>query len=136
MPSRKRSLSKAALVWGIVGMATLFVIGTLALVRHLDRTRIVAYADAPDGSAFCVVQRCNWSFEFFTTGCYYRKPGGRWYWFYYDHEDTYWGRGRTEIVTFWLTIEPSRSRSEGFEMSQTPRDNASAPARAERSEAV
>jgi hypothetical protein len=37
--------------------------------------------------------------EFFTTSCYYRKPGRRWGWFYYDHEDWYWGHGRTEVDT-------------------------------------
>src|SRR5688500_6286331 len=55
--------------------------------------RIVASAVAPDGTELRVVQTCNWS----TTEVYYRKPGGRWGWFYYDHEDGYRDSGKAEV---------------------------------------
>jgi len=81
----------------LIVIAIAVVVMGVLLVRHIDGPRVVARAVAPDGTEFCVVQKCNWEFEFFTTSCFYRKPGGRWGWFYYDHEDWYWGRGRTEI---------------------------------------
>ena len=61
--------------------------------------RVVASAVAPDGTELRVVQTCNWSGEPFTTSVYYRRPGGKWGWFYYDHEDGYWGRGSAEVDT-------------------------------------
>jgi hypothetical protein len=81
----------------LIIIAVLVIVAGVLFVRHIDGPRVVARAVAPDGTEFCVVQKCNWDLEFFTTSCFYRKPGGRWGWFYYDHEDWYWGRGRTEI---------------------------------------
>ncbi len=60
--------------------------------------RVVARAVAPDGTELCVVQEANHDItEPFTTSVVYRKPGGDWGWFYYDHQDTYWGYGMTKI---------------------------------------
>src|SRR5687767_13790061 len=73
------------------------VAGIALAFRHLNRPRIVAHAVAPDGSEFCVVQRCNWSGEPFTTSCFSKTPDGRWGWYYYDHEDWYWAFGRAEV---------------------------------------
>jgi hypothetical protein len=70
---------------------------TVFFIRHINGPRVVARVVASDGTEFCVVQKCNWDFEFFTTSCFYRKPGGPWGWFYYDHEDWYWRRARTEL---------------------------------------
>jgi hypothetical protein len=80
-------------------IGVVLVIVAILFVRHIDGPRILARAVAPDGTEFCVVQTCNWDLEFFTTSCYYRKPGGQWGWFYYDHQDWYWGRGRAEVDT-------------------------------------
>lgn len=80
-----------------VGIAVLLVAAAGLFIWHINGPRVVARAVAPDGTEFCIVQTCNWNLEFFTTSCYYRKPGGRWGWFYYDHEDWYWGRGRAEV---------------------------------------
>jgi hypothetical protein len=79
------------------GIALFLVVTGVFFIRHINGPRVVARAVAPDGTEFCVVQTCNWNGEPFTTSCYYRKPGGNWGWFYYDHEDWYWGRGRTEV---------------------------------------
>jgi hypothetical protein len=80
------------------GAGVLLVAAAVIFVRHIDRPRVVARTVAPDGTEFCVVQTCSWDFDLFTTSCYYRKPGhDRWGWFYYNHEDWYWGRGRAEI---------------------------------------
>jgi hypothetical protein len=60
--------------------------------------RVVARAVTPDGTELCVVQEANPVFtEPFTTSVVYRKPGGTWGWFYYDHQDIFWRHGQTEI---------------------------------------
>lgn len=66
-------------------------------IRHISHPRIITSAVAPDGTEFCVVQKCNWDFELFNTSCYYRKPGGPWGWLYFDHQDNYWDTGRAVI---------------------------------------
>ena len=101
---RRRSVIVAAVLLAFVVMAYL-------VIRHIDSPRLVAYAKASDGTEFCVVQKCNWDLEFFTTCCYYRKPGGRWGWFYFDHEDWYWGRGRPEVDTIAKQIRIYRGTS-------------------------
>lgn len=68
-----------------------------AFVEHIRPPRVVARAFAPDGTELRVVQTCNWSAEPFTTAVYYRRSGGAWGWFYYDHQDLYWHRGRAEV---------------------------------------
>src|SRR5687767_5172878 len=78
-----------------IGIA--FLVLSAVFIRHINRPRVVARAIAPDGTEFCVVQTCNWDLEFFTTSCYYRKPGGQWGWFYYDHEDWYWRKGHADV---------------------------------------
>jgi len=82
-----------------VSTAILLVAAAALFILYINGPRVVARAVAPDGTEFCVVQTCNWDLEFFTTSCYYRKPAGQWGWFYYDHEDWYWGRGRTDVDT-------------------------------------
>jgi len=80
------------------------------VARHINGPRLVAYAKAPDGTEFCIVQKCNWDLEFFTTSCYYRKPGGPWGWYYFDHEDWYWGHGRSEVDAAAKQIRIYRGR--------------------------
>ena len=45
--------------------------------------------------------RCSieWTVGGLPTARRGRKPGGQWGWFYYDHEDWYWGHGRSEVDT-------------------------------------
>ena len=78
-------------------------IGTLIFLtlvgRYINRPRIIVSAMAPDGTEMCIVQQCNWSAEIFTTSFVYRKPGKPWGWFYYDHQDWYWGSGRFVVDT-------------------------------------
>jgi len=81
----------------VATIGVVLVAAAVLFVRHIDGPRVVARAVAPDGTEFCVVQICNWDLEFFTTSCYYRKAGGQWGWFYYDHEDWYWGHGRAQV---------------------------------------
>lgn len=78
----------------IVGMVTIAL-----LVRHIAHPRVVARVVAPDGTELCIVQECNWSPELFTSSFVYHKPGSEWRWFYYDHEDDYWGSARVMLDT-------------------------------------
>ncbi len=85
-------------IWhALVPFGTAAVILFALWLKHISVPRIVASAIAPDGTELRVVQTCNWSLEPFTTEVYYRKPGGQLGWFYYDHEDLYWGSGAAEL---------------------------------------
>ena len=95
-PMSARSLRRRTKIMSAV-IAVLLVVVVALFIWHINGPRVVARAVAPGGTEFCVVQTCNWDLEFFTTSCYYRKPGGQWGWFYYDHEDWYWGHGRAEV---------------------------------------
>lgn len=72
-------------------------IGVLA--HHVSEPRVVGRATAPDGTEMCVVQEFNWGAEPFTTSFVYRKPGGPWGRFYYDHQDDYWAGSRVALDT-------------------------------------
>ena len=83
----------------IVAAIAALVFGSALIIRHLSSSRIVGRAGTPAGVELCVVQKCNWDAEPFTTAFVYRKPGGPWNWFYYDHEDWYWGHARIVLDT-------------------------------------
>ena len=78
-----KDLTRLALV--CVAIAFFLLLGWF--VKHINGPRVVARAVAPDGTEMCIVQRCNWNGEPFTTSFYCRKPGGQWGWFYYDHQN-------------------------------------------------
>jgi hypothetical protein len=78
----------------LTGLAALLVIAGVLFLRHALAPRIVARAVTPDGIEMCVLQRCTWDVEFFNTCFVFHKPGQPWKWFYYDHEDDYWGTAR------------------------------------------
>lgn len=65
------------------------------LYLYFVAPKIVVRATMPNGLELYVIQRM----EVFShnTGVFYRKPGGRSGGFYYDHEDTAWGRGRVVL---------------------------------------
>ena len=89
------------LVWAVFVAVACLVIGMGGLAAfgyHVRNPRTVVAAVAPNGMVLRVVQTCNWSAEPFTTAVYYHRPDGeRWGWFYYDHQDDYWGAGHAEI---------------------------------------
>jgi hypothetical protein len=84
----------------IIFSAILIGMVLLALwLAHALSPRIVAHAVTPDGVEACVLQKFNGGGEPFTTSFVFRKPGGPWKWFYYDHQDWYWGSGRVALDT-------------------------------------
>lgn len=51
----------------------------------------------PNGVEIMIKQSFTWSGDLFNTSFHYRRPGAKWVWRYYSHEDGYWGHGRVEI---------------------------------------
>lgn len=95
-----------------LGLAVAFVLLLALLLRHVSGPRIVARLVTPDGVEMRLVQRCTWNAEPFTTGFYYRRPGGQWGWFYYSHQDSYWGNADVRVDT--------NSRTAVFFRGETP----------------
>jgi len=58
---------------------------------------ILARVTTPDGVELCLTQKSNYSLEPYTINFYYKRPGGKWGGFYYDHEDTRWIKGTIEL---------------------------------------
>ena len=84
----------------LLGMtAAALMVGVGSCIHHINVPRVVGRAVAPDGTEMCIVQEFNWSAEPFTTSFVYRKPGGQWGRFYFDHEDWYWGNSRATVDT-------------------------------------
>ena len=88
--------------WKII-MALFIVAALVAVVllpRHLIGSRVVARVLTPDGSELCVIQRGSFDeLPWFNTSFFSRPAGGPWQWYYFHHEDKYWGRSRVSIDT-------------------------------------
>jgi len=84
----------------VLGLLAVVLIGSIAIfIIHISVPRVVGRAVAPDGTEMCIVQQCNWNPEPFTTSFVFRKPGSNWCWFYFDHQDWYWGASRATLDT-------------------------------------
>ncbi len=81
---------------GLVGLGVAAVAILWILVFFSAGSRgIVASITAPDGTEMCVIETPGG--ETHQTGFYYRRPGQRWGWFYYEHEDSHWWVGRIRL---------------------------------------
>ena len=84
----------------IMGTGLVLVAIAILSVVGIASPRIIGRAVAPEGVELCVLQRFNWFDDpFFTTSFVFQKPGQPWKWFYYNHEDDYWGRARMALDT-------------------------------------
>ena len=73
-------------------------VGGILSWRHMTSSRVVVHGTLPNGVEIKITQSFNWTlFEWFYTSFLYRRPGGKWVWRYYSHEDVYWGHGRVEL---------------------------------------
>jgi hypothetical protein len=90
-------MSKRASAILFLFLAVLLV--SMIFLGHISHPRTVARAMTPEGIELRIVQECNWSIEPFTTSFVYRQPHQNWQWFYYDHEDLYWGTGAVSLDT-------------------------------------
>jgi hypothetical protein len=116
-----RSFGRSKCV-ALVGLAvSAFAACWLVFLFSPGGNRIIARATAPDGTEMCLVQ--VYEGEPYNVSFYYRPPGGRWGWFYYDHEDTRWWRGRIRlsadgkkavITRFWRPVAEFEIPSERF----------------------
>src|SRR5262245_20120607 len=78
----------------IGSIVALFLILIVVAIWHVASVRVVGYAKNQGGIELCIVQEPG---DFLQTSVFIRQPGGRWGWFYYDHEDTYWRKAKVEI---------------------------------------
>src|SRR5215204_367868 len=71
--------------------------------------RIIARASAADGTEMCIIQRFTgeWA-EPYRVSSYYRREGGEWGWFYYEHEDTRWWFGSLRLTGDGKRVEVRR----------------------------
>lgn len=82
---------------GIIGLGAVAVTILAFIVLFTAGGRdIVASLTAPDGTEMCVIETPDG--EDHQTGFYYRRPGQRWGWFYYEHEDSHWWVGRIRLT--------------------------------------
>ena len=95
--SRLRPWFRIELILAI--LLIVFVALLLLVFGHIDKPRVVVQGMAPDGTDMCIVRQFNRGAEPFPTSFVYKKPGGPWGRFYFDHQDWYWGRGSIVIST-------------------------------------
>ena len=91
---------------GVIAVLVLSLVVAVLFGWAVSKPRVVARGVAPNGIEFCLVQRLG---EPFATSAFYRKPRGRWGWFYYDHEDWLWIGGQVELDHQDKTIKVYRA---------------------------
>jgi hypothetical protein len=91
-----RTFNRYLLIALLAGVIVVSMVGVFR-IREMVRPRILARVSTPDGVEMCVIQKCNFSAEMFTTSFLYRRPSDVWRWFYYDHEDGYWSASQVKI---------------------------------------
>ena len=79
-----------------VGLSLLLAV---LLIRYVHGPRVVGRAVGPGAVEMVILQKCNWSGEPFTTSFVYRKPGGGWRWFYFNHQDNFWVHAGVQMDT-------------------------------------
>ena len=98
-------------------MAIIAVLLSIAfMVTAAIQTRVIASVDHPNGTRLRVIQYFNFQPELFTTSIYSDEGDGQWRWYYFDHEDSYWGSASTEINDSKILITSKNRRIE-FETS-------------------
>lgn len=70
--------------------------------------RIVASVDHPNGTRLRVVQKFEYSGDFFKTSIYFDNGDEKWRWYYFDHDDSYWGTADTDVEVNEIRIESKR----------------------------
>ena len=59
---------------------------------------MIVSVDHPNGTRLRVTQQFNHQPELFTTSIHFDDGDGRWRWYYFDHQDFYWGSADAEIA--------------------------------------
>ena len=89
--------------------------GFLAVMAAIQ-PRVLASVDHPNGTRLRVTQCFNYRPELFTTSVYFDDGDGKWRWYYFDHQDSYWGNADTNIVDSKIYVT-SKYRSVEFDTS-------------------
>jgi hypothetical protein len=74
------------------------VLSAILIVDGAIQTRAIVNVDHPNGPRLRVIQYFNYQPELFTTSIYFDDGDGEWRWYYFDHEDSYWGGADVEIA--------------------------------------
>lgn len=88
-------IASIAFVICLLGVATTY----LHALSDTVKPHAVLYAKAPDGTEMCIFQEFTGTLEPYKTAFYSRRPGDRWNWFYYDHQDLPWMSGKIVLDT-------------------------------------
>jgi hypothetical protein len=73
------------------------ILSAAIVIRTAIEPRFVVNIDHPNGTRFRVVQEFQYNGEMFDTSIYFDDGNGQWRWYYYDHDDGYWGSAETKI---------------------------------------
>ncbi len=84
----KRRLRDSVLWFGFAFIVT--VLGVFLAIVQPGGSGSLASIELPDGSAYRVGQRCNWSVEPYTVSFNMRSSNGEWGWCYIDHQANRW----------------------------------------------
>ncbi|GAB5402960.1 MAG: hypothetical protein Aurels2KO_11910 [Aureliella sp.] len=69
-----------------------------SVLRSAMEPHVVADVAHPNGSRLLVTQKYGFISEPFVTEIFFDDGDGRWRWYYYDHEDSYWHSAEYRIV--------------------------------------
>jgi len=81
------------------------------VIRSALEPRVVASVVHPNGTRLVVTQEFGMIGEPFVTEIYFDDGGGSWKWYYYDHEDSYWGNADCAIVGSDIRVSSPGKRS-------------------------
>ncbi len=91
---RRVAFAVTALIWIVLTIGVLRVTYAFLPGKNVVLDRVTT----TEGVELALTHRSNGSLgEPYTISFYYRKPGERWGWFYYEHEDTRWWDGQIEL---------------------------------------
>ena len=96
----------------VVWLSFAFIVSALGVFLAIVQpggSGLLASIELPDGSAYLVGQRCNWSSEPYTVSFNMRSPEGEWGWCYLDHQANRWRDVSLtyDVVTDVVTVSES-----------------------------
>ena len=92
------------------------VLSVILIVIGAIQTRAIVNVDHPNGTRLRVIQYFNYQPELFTTSIFFDDGDGNWRWYYFDHQDSYWGSAEIEIADNEISVT-SKYRNLEFDTS-------------------
>lgn len=87
-----------------------FALSVASTIRGCMEPRVVVSVDHPNGGRLLVTQEFGVISEPFVTEVFFDDGDGKWRWYYYDHEDSYWGSADHEISASKIVITTPGNR--------------------------